>query len=96
MKSNYKNSLSFSGKTRIILALLGIIPFLLVIYLFFYGKIDITDMISLFSALALFSILTGFSLLRSSADQLVNLAKETSLVEAGEKVSPLRSRLIKS
>ena len=29
-------------------------------------KIDITDMISLFSALALFSILTGFSLLRSS------------------------------
>jgi len=60
---NYQNSLSFSEKTRIILALLGIIPFLLVIYLFFYGKIDIADMIRLFSALALFSILTGFSLL---------------------------------
>jgi class 3 adenylate cyclase len=89
MKSNYKNSLSFCGKTRIVLVLLGIIPFLLVIYLFIHGKIDITDMISLFSALALFSILTGFSLLRSSADQLVNLAKETSMVEAGEKSEPI-------
>jgi adenylate cyclase len=85
MKSNYQTALSFYGKTRIVLVLLGIIPFLLVIYLFVYGKIDITDMISLFSALALFSILTGFSLLRSSADQLVHLAKETSMVEAGEK-----------
>jgi len=90
MKSNYKNSLSFCGKTRIILALLGVIPFLLVIYLFVYGKIDITDMISLFSALALFSILTGFSLLRSSADQLVHLAKETSMVETGEKSEPIK------
>ena len=89
MKSNYQHSLSFSGKTRIILALSGIMPFLLVIYLFFYGKIDITDMISLFSVLALFSILTGFSLLRSSAEQLAHLAKETSLVEAGEKNEPI-------
>jgi len=89
MQSNYQNSLSFCGKTRIILALLGIIPFLLVIYLFVYGKIDITDMISLFSALALFSILTGFSLLRSSADQLVHLAKETSMVETGDKSEPI-------
>ena len=89
-KSNYQNSLSFCGKTRIVLVLLGIIPFLLVIYLFVYGKIDITDMISLFSALALFSILTGFSLLRSSADQLAHLAKEMSLVETGEKSEPIK------
>jgi len=89
MKSNYQTALSFSGKTRIVLVLLALIPFLLVIYLFFYGKIDITDMVCLFSALALFSILAGFSLLRSSADQLVHLAKETSMVEAGEKNEPI-------
>jgi len=89
MKSNYQTALSFYGKTRIVLVLLGIIPFLLVIYLFVYGKIDITDMISLFSALALFSILTGFSLMRRSADQLVHLAKETSMVEAGKKSGPI-------
>jgi len=67
MKSNYQNSLSFSGKTRIILALLGVIPFLLVIYLFVYGKIDITDMISLFSALAPFSIWHIGQICRGSA-----------------------------
>jgi len=89
MKSNYQTALSFSGKIRIVLVLLALIPFLLVIYLFFYGKIDITDMVGLFSVLALFSILAGFSLLRSSADQLVHLAKETSMVEAGEKNEPI-------
>jgi len=89
MKSKYQSALSFRGKTRIILVLLGIIPFLMVIYLFVYGKIDITDMIILFSALALFSILTGFALLRSSADRLVNLAKQTSMVEAGRKIEPI-------
>ena len=89
MKSNYQTALSFSGKTRIVLVLLALIPFLLVIYLFFYGKIDITDMVGLFSVLALFSILAGFSLLRSSADQLIHLAKETSMVEAGEKNEPI-------
>jgi adenylate cyclase len=89
MKSNYQTTLSFYGKTRIVLVLLGLIPFLLVIYLFFYDKIDITGMISLFSVLALFSILTGFSLMRRSADQLVHLAKETSMVEAGGKNEPI-------
>ena len=89
MKSNYQTALSFSGKIRIVLVLLALIPFLLVIYLFFYGKIDITDMVGLFSVLALFSILAGFSLLRSSADQLVHLAKETSMVETGKKNEPI-------
>ena len=89
MKSKYRTALSFYGKTRIILVLLGIIPFLLIIYLFVYGKIGITEMITLFSALALFSILTGFTLLRSSADQLVKLANETRMVETGEKNMPI-------
>ena len=89
-KSNYQNSKSFSGKTRIVLVLLGIIPFLLVAYLFVYENMDLTDRVILFSALALFSILTGFSLMRRSADQLVNLSRETGMVEAGEKSEPVQ------
>jgi len=89
IKSKYQNSKSFFGKTRIVLALLGIIPFLLVTYLFVYENIDLTDRVILFSALALFSILTGFSLMRRSADQLVNLSRETGMVEAGVKSEPV-------
>jgi class 3 adenylate cyclase len=89
-KSNYQNSKSFSGKTRIVLVLLGIIPFLLVVYLFVYEKIDLTDRVILFSAFALFSVLTGFSLMRRSADQLANLSRETGMVEAGVKSEPVQ------
>ncbi|MBW1673291.1 MAG: adenylate/guanylate cyclase domain-containing protein [Deltaproteobacteria bacterium] len=89
IKSKYQNSKSFFGKTRLILVLLGIIPFLLVAYLFVYENMDLTDRIILFSALALFSILTGFSLMRRSADQLVNLSRETGMVETGERSEPV-------
>jgi len=90
MKSNYQNSKSFFGKTRLVLVLLGIIPFLLVTYLFVYENMDLTDRIILFSALALFSILTGFSLMRRSADQLVNLSRETGMGETGERSEPVQ------
>jgi len=92
MKSRYKNSVSFIGKTRIVLVLLAIIPFLLVIYLFVYERIDITDLIVLFAALALLSILAGFSLLRSSADALVNLARNIGSIDAGEMNDPIQIR----
>jgi adenylate cyclase len=88
-KSRYQNSKSFFGKTRLIFGLLGIIPFLLVTYLFVYENIDLTDRVILFAALALFSILAGFSLLRNSADQLVNLSRETGMVETGERSEPV-------
>ncbi len=89
MKSDYKNYDSFSGKTRILLSLIGIIPFLLVIYLFVLERINITETALLFSCLALFCILTGFSLMRRSADQLGFLAKQTALVETGQKTDPV-------
>lgn len=47
-------------------------------------------MIILFSALALFSILIGFFLIRKSAEQLVNLSRETGIIESGEKSEPIR------
>ena len=87
----YKNSNSFFGKTRVVFVLLGLIPFLLLIYLFTLEKIELTETILLFSGLSLFSILTGFSLLRKSADQLVKLSRETSPTEAGEKGELVKS-----
>lgn len=90
MKSKYQNSKSFSGKTLVVLALLGILPFLMFIYLFVYGKIDLTDMALLFFALALFSVLTGFSLLRRSADQLVDLSGKAAVIAKGEKSKPIQ------
>jgi len=88
-KSNYHNARSFLGKTRIVLVLLGILPFLLVVYLFFYEKIDLTDMIVVFSGLALFSILSGFYIMRSFSDQLVALAEQTAKINSGEQSGPV-------
>ena len=90
MKSEYRSYDSFTGKTRASFVLLAIIPYLLIIYLFVIESIDLTDGIILFSALSLLSILTGFSILRRSADQLVNLARETGLAETGERSEPVR------
>ena len=89
-RREYSNFKSFVGKTRIALALLGIIPFLLTVYLFFYEEKTLTDQIILFSALALLSILAGFSLVRASADQLVELAKKTSEIATRDEPVPIQ------
>jgi two-component system cell cycle sensor histidine kinase/response regulator CckA len=89
----YHNSNSFNGKTRIALALLGIIPFLLVEYLFTFEKISLTNQFILFSAFALLSILAGFSLIRVSADQLANLARKIGEIIVGEKYDPLQFKV---
>jgi adenylate cyclase len=89
MKYKHQNSNSFLRKSRIILILLGVIPYLLVVYLFIYEKIALTDMVILFSALALFSILTGFTIMRISADQLARLAQDIRNIETGETMKPI-------
>ena len=85
----YKNTSSLWGKSRVVLALLGIIPLLLVVYVFVNENITVTDKVSLFSALAIFSILAGFSLLRRSADQLGNLSRKINSIGAGEHQEPI-------
>jgi len=88
----YRSYHSYTGKTRVVLALLGIIPFTLLLYLVFDKRVELMDSVYVvfFSALALFSILAGFSLLRRSADQLVNLTKATSSLENGGKSEPIQ------
>ncbi len=79
------NSKSFYEKIKMVLALMGIIPILLVICLFFIEDIAVTNLTIIFAGLALFSIFTGFSILRKSADQIANLAQKTGIIKSGEK-----------
>ncbi len=86
MKSRYRSTYStFSGKILIALGLMALLPYLIVIYLFIYEKINPTATVYLFSPLALFSILAGFALLRRSADYISYLSRETGMLESGEK-----------
>lgn len=89
-KSKYLNFKSFFGKSRIALALMSIIPILLMIYLFFFEKIFISNTTFLLSATALFSILIGFSILRRSVDQLVDLAKMIENTVSGKKSESIK------
>ena len=84
MRSKYSHYNSFYNKIMVVLCLLAIIPLLLVIQIIVSEKIDITDRMILFTALAFMSILVGYVVLRRSADKLVRLAVETSKIKTGE------------
>jgi class 3 adenylate cyclase len=54
-----------------------VLPFLLIIFLYFQESVTPTKMIVLCTGIILFSILSGFILLRESSDQLQDLASQT-------------------
>jgi len=85
MKIIDKQNISFYRKIRISLALMGILPFLLTVYLFTneFSNGPSTLMI-LSAALVLFSMLMGFTLLRKSSDQMVTLAQKTAISDSGD------------
>ncbi len=77
--------ISFYRKIKISLALMGVLPFLLTVYLF--SKEIVTapsTLMTLGLALVLFSILMGFTLLRKSSDQVATLAAKTAISDNGE------------
>jgi len=84
------NFYRFYGRKQAVLALWGIIPFLLIIYLFVYEKIKLIDAVTLFSALAVFSIMIGLSFFRRSADKFVSESTGPEIMEAEEKGEPMR------
>ncbi len=90
MTRKQQQTFSFYRKIRISLGLMGILPFLLVIYLFLTEKITLSNSMIISSALILFSILIGFSLLRQSADQLSMLARETTTFEKTDIIQPVQ------
>ncbi|HHD64823.1 MAG TPA: adenylate/guanylate cyclase domain-containing protein [Desulfobulbaceae bacterium] len=89
MTTKQQQRMSFYRKIRISLGLMGILPFLLVMYLFIQEQISFSNTIILCAAMILFSILVGFTLLRQSADQLSMLARETTLPEKIETIQPI-------
>nr|MBC8362797.1 adenylate/guanylate cyclase domain-containing protein [Candidatus Desulfatibia profunda] len=89
-QKTYKGFRSFAGKARVAFYLSAILPYLVGVYLFVDGKIDISEIILLFAALALFSMLTGFMLLRNSGNQLGLLASETGRIRMGETNDSIR------
>lgn len=90
MQTKYRDYNCFYGKIWVILTLLVVIPVLLVFYLFSDGKIDFTATIIIYVALILACFLAGLSLMRSSADKLVNLAIEIERIVAGDKSEPVK------
>ncbi len=71
------HSYSFYRKLKISLSLMTILPFLLIIFLYFQESVTPTRMIVICTGLILFSTLGGFILLRESSDQLRDLASQT-------------------
>lgn len=69
---------------------MGILPFLLISYLFQAEQISLSNTMILSSAMILFSILMGFTLLRQSADQLSMLAMETSTFKKTATIKPIQ------
>ena len=91
MKPGFRSTYnSFSGKILVALGLMALLPYLLVIYLFFHERITPSETVYLFSFLALFSIFTGFALLRRSAGQIELLCEEIRSATSGDKKEPLQ------
>ncbi|MBS3759215.1 MAG: hypothetical protein KGY61_11185 [Desulfobacterales bacterium] len=87
---HYRDYRSLGGKIVVALVMMAVIPYLLLIYLFFNNQIDFTETFIFFLPLILISILAGFSLLRRSADQLSFLSQEIAGLESGEKNGPIQ------
>ncbi len=89
----HKSGMSFYRKIRISLGLMGILPFLLLIYLFIQEHISLSNTLILCAALVLFSILIGFTLLRQSADQLKTLAEMTAVEPSQKTIEPVQFQI---
>jgi class 3 adenylate cyclase len=84
-----KQDVSFYRKIKVSLALMGILPFLLGLYLFTREEQASTTLLVLCAALVLCCILMGFTLLRRSSDQMQILAEKTAIPESDEILEPL-------
>ena len=83
---------SLGGKIIVALALMAIIPYLFLVYLFFNNQINFTETFFFFLPFLAISILAGFLLLRRSANQLFYLSQEVARLESEEKNGPIEIR----
>jgi class 3 adenylate cyclase len=91
MKQTYRREYNtIGGKMLAALALMAVIPYLLLFYLYMTGNITISETILLYLPIILFSTIIGYSLIRKSADNVYNLSRETRLAENGERTEPIQ------
>lgn len=86
-----RDSRTFAGKLTAALFLMGIIPWLLFVYLVVHEGVGFSGYLVLVICLSMFSILCGYFLLRSSAAQLFSLSAEIGrAVARGQRNGPIR------
>jgi len=80
---------SFRAQTHIVLLLLGIIPYLLVTYIFVHENMNTSEIFLSLTAIALTFHLGGFYILRSFSDRLVRLVQEITKTPKSNKYLPI-------
>ncbi len=86
----HRDYYSLGGKLNVALSLMIILPYLLLVYLFFNRHISASATVLFFLPVILLSILAGFLLLRRSANQVYLLSQEAGRLRAGEQMLPIR------
>jgi len=69
---------TFRSKMHIILSLIGIMPYLLIIYILIREQMDITNIVLFVTPIILFFHFVGFYILRTFSDRLARLASDIS------------------
>lgn len=83
MRLSLNKDISCYRKIKLSLALMGVLPFLLTVYLFSIESHTPSALTILFLVLVLFSMLVGFNLLRKASNQMSNLIARTAIPESG-------------
>jgi len=81
---------TLGGKVNVALAMMILLPYLLLLYLYADEKISASETVVYFLPVILISVLAGFLLLRRSADNLLSLSKQMARVQAGKSAGPIR------
>jgi hypothetical protein len=91
MKQTYRRDYNtIGGKMLAGLALMAVIPYLLLFYLYMTGNISISESIIVYIPVILISTVVGYSLIRRTADTVFSLSRETRLAESGERSEPIQ------
>jgi len=84
-----KRQVSFYEIIRIIYSLLGIIPYLLIVYMAIQMHITITQSVLMVAATALISHLAGYSIMRRFGQQLQAFSEKTGLAVTASRKTPI-------
>jgi len=73
----------FRKKIHLVLALLGVLPYLLAAYIFTKAGLGVTQSLMFMSAMVLVFHLAGFQILRTFSDELLDLVHQSTVLTHG-------------